>query len=315
MPKSKKAKLQDEVPDEESDEEEDGSESSISTEVVQADFEAFAPIEGDFGGIRSLLQQLLLKAPVNVNELTEVIIQQSDIGCVHKVATDEDAQQGEDAMETDEDVYGLVTIVDLKSDEKECIRQLKAMLRKRYGEISSKSPLSEKAKAAFDQLWKSEKAKRVGWIINERLVNIPFQIAVPSFESLLEELDASNTKFDQFLAILKIHKMNTSGDSGASASASGGDAGQKGRKSGKKRNKRKDGQNIDMVVYANSEEELLFEECDCSFDYCVSNETEGGVLGDRLTEDGSYKPYRRVIMFDRASLENFLTKLKSVEND
>lgn len=59
---------------------------------------------------------------------------------------------------------------------------------------------------------------------------------------------------------------------------------------------------------------IFLQECDCSFDYSVSSEVEGGSWGERSTDDGSYKPYRRVVLFDREAFGKFLNKLKALAN-
>lgn len=41
---------------------------------IQVDFEGRNPTDGDFHGIRQLLQQLFLKAHINLSELADIII-------------------------------------------------------------------------------------------------------------------------------------------------------------------------------------------------------------------------------------------------
>lgn len=52
---------------------------------IQVDFEGRNPIDSDFHGIKQLLQQLFLKAHINLSELTDLIISQNYVGSVVKV--------------------------------------------------------------------------------------------------------------------------------------------------------------------------------------------------------------------------------------
>uniref|UniRef100_A0A8D1MPQ3 BRCA2 and CDKN1A-interacting protein n=1 Tax=Sus scrofa TaxID=9823 RepID=A0A8D1MPQ3_PIG len=71
--------------DEDSDEGED-EEDEIINEEVNIEFEAYSISDNDYDGIKKLLQQLFLKAPVNTAELTDLLIQQNHIGSVIKKA-------------------------------------------------------------------------------------------------------------------------------------------------------------------------------------------------------------------------------------
>lgn len=53
---------------------------------IQVDFEGRNPIDSDFHGIKQLLQQLFLKAHINLSELTDLIISQNYVGSVIKVS-------------------------------------------------------------------------------------------------------------------------------------------------------------------------------------------------------------------------------------
>jgi len=52
---------------------------------IQVDFEGRSPVDADFHGIKQLLQQLFLKAHVNLSELAELFIRQNYVGSVVKV--------------------------------------------------------------------------------------------------------------------------------------------------------------------------------------------------------------------------------------
>ena len=76
---------EDEVEEEdEDDSDEEDEEDEVVNEEVNIEFEAYSISDNDYDGIKKLLQQLFLKAPVNTAELTDLLIQQNHIGSVIK---------------------------------------------------------------------------------------------------------------------------------------------------------------------------------------------------------------------------------------
>ncbi|MBZ3888947.1 BRCA2 and CDKN1A-interacting protein [Sciurus carolinensis] len=69
--------------DEDSEEEQDEADEVVDEEV-NVEFEAYSISDNDHAGIKKLLQQLFLKAPVNTAELTDLLIQQNHIRSVIK---------------------------------------------------------------------------------------------------------------------------------------------------------------------------------------------------------------------------------------
>lgn len=57
----------------------------ILFQSIDVEFEGRSPEITDFHCIKQLLQQLFLKAPVNLSDMTSVLIHQSKIGSVIKV--------------------------------------------------------------------------------------------------------------------------------------------------------------------------------------------------------------------------------------
>ena len=76
---------EDEVEEEDEDDsdEEEDEEDEVVNEEVNIEFEAYSISDNDYDGIKKLLQQLFLKAPVNTAELTDLLIQ-NHIGSVIK---------------------------------------------------------------------------------------------------------------------------------------------------------------------------------------------------------------------------------------
>ena len=78
---------------------------------IQVDFEGRNPQDPDFHGIKTLLQQLFLKAHVDLSSLTDLIISQNYIGSVVKQSQDEEGSDDEDGDTND--VFGITTVVNI----------------------------------------------------------------------------------------------------------------------------------------------------------------------------------------------------------
>nr|CAD7598402.1 unnamed protein product [Timema genevievae] len=144
---------------------------------IQVDFEGRNPIDSDFHGIKQLLQQLFLKAHINLAELTDLIIGQSYVGSVVKQSEldEDDSDDGTDAN----DVFGITTVVNLTDKQNlECVQQLRTLLI----ELCSEHATDQTNTLVRSLL--GDDTRPVGLLINERFVNIPSQIAVPLLDSL-----------------------------------------------------------------------------------------------------------------------------------
>ncbi|XP_045047552.2 BRCA2 and CDKN1A-interacting protein isoform X3 [Desmodus rotundus] len=135
--------------DEDSDEGED-EDDEVVDEEVNIDFEAYSISDNDHDGIKKLLQQLFLKAPVNTAELTDLLIQQNHVGSVIKGT--------------------------------QCAEQIKELVLSRCQQNCEKS--------VVDQLGEllSDAAKPVGLLLSERFINVPPQVALPMHQQLQKEL-------------------------------------------------------------------------------------------------------------------------------
>nr|BAG65330.1 unnamed protein product [Homo sapiens] len=135
--------------DDDSDKEKD-EEDEVIDEEVNIEFEAYSLSDNDYDGIKKLLQQLFLKAPVNTAELTDLLIQQNHIGSVIK------------GTQCVEQIQELVLRFCEKNCEKSMVEQLDKFL--------------------------NDTTKPVGLLLSERFINVPPQIALPMYQQLQKEL-------------------------------------------------------------------------------------------------------------------------------
>lgn len=76
----------------------------------QVDFEGRNPQDPDYHGIKTLLQQLFLKAHIDLGGLTDLIISQNYVGSVVKQSEEIDESDDEDSVN---DVFGITTVINV----------------------------------------------------------------------------------------------------------------------------------------------------------------------------------------------------------
>lgn len=136
---------------------------------------------------------------------------------------------------------------------------------------------------------------KLGFLINERFINIPAQISVPLLENLSKEITRASTKkqkysFTHYIMLIKFYRKDP------------------------KQNK-KNINNIDELIYSNVEEEILCEKCVTNFEYSVQNETDTGLSGNWTESDKTLIPYRKLVLFDAEKLNEIIDSIKEVTAD
>ncbi|ELW62220.1 BRCA2 and CDKN1A-interacting protein [Tupaia chinensis] len=165
--------------DEDSEEEED-EEDEVVDEEVNIDFEAYSISRNDYDGIKKLLQQLFLKAPVNIAELTDLLIQQNHIGSVIKQTNV--SEDSDDDMDKDE-IFGFISLLNLtKKKGTQCAEQIKELILS-YCEKNCEKSMVEQLDTVLN-----DTTRPVGFLLSERLINVPPQIALPMHQQLQKEL-------------------------------------------------------------------------------------------------------------------------------
>merc|ERR1712168_1127552 len=279
------------------DEDDDGDDDDEAMGVeMNVNFDAQTATDADFHGIKRLLQQLFLKANVNLSALTDVILGQNHVGSVIKQAPLDEDDEDEDEMESDavDEVFGISTVINLTSrltneaksspsEGDKAVKQLVDLLVEKSDKNGG--PVQTKTLQAF----LTDKEKHIGWLLNERFVNIPAQISLPLYDSLRDEMHSAcakgqKFKFDYFLLLSKALK--------------------------EKGTKKKE----DELIFTNGEEELFQEESAFSFAYSVADQ-----LADAETipeggndDDASYEPWRVVMIIPSEKMEVVAKKMTDI---
>ncbi|XP_065183375.1 protein BCCIP homolog [Sycon ciliatum] len=243
----------------------DGEDAGDSGSEIEAVFEGFMPKEGDFHGIKNLLNQLLTGCDVNLSDLADTVLAQPDVSSVLKVG------------DADDEVFGVISPLSLKQHSKkpsiQSLRELILTKCDEFGSVETKARLA----AALGASGKSN----VALLVNERMINLPQELAISLHGALQEDLKEaakadSTYKFDQFVIMCKSVE--------SALRSSKGSTGQK------KKKKKADGASAAAAaessdgneqIFINLEDELFLNHCTCSYSFPLSESTwisrKGGV--------------------------------------
>ncbi|XP_039491202.1 protein BCCIP homolog isoform X1 [Drosophila santomea] len=255
-------------------------------EEVEIDFEGRAPVDPDAQGISQLLQRLFLRAHINCNQMADLIIAQNFIGSVICQCDDEEAESetDDDNMVEDGTVFGITSVLNLTAKKDQpSIAQLRTYILDR-----AKTHASQEVQQQLREILDSEQ-RHVGFLINERFINIPAQISVPLLQSLQQEIEAAKAKkmkfdFGTLLLLVKFY-----------------------RKEAKKGKPAEDN-------YTNAEDELLSDRAKFSFEYSVASETDSGMSGDWLEGDAVMTPYRKLLVLEAKKLPQLIDDIQRFIN-
>jgi len=159
----------------------------LPEEEIQVDFEFFDLVSDDDYPIQTLLKNYLENQIWNLRELSKLLSLQDDIGTAIKV---------------DDNVFGFISVVDMHEHKNlKCIQHIKDYILK----LGPNERLVKKLQNLF-----TDTNTGLGLIVNERVANVPPQLAPHLHTSFFEELkDAQKTNakynFDNYIFISTIH--------------------------------------------------------------------------------------------------------------
>uniref|UniRef100_A0A1A9WML6 Protein BCCIP homolog n=1 Tax=Glossina brevipalpis TaxID=37001 RepID=A0A1A9WML6_9MUSC len=250
-------------------------------EEIQIEFEGRTPTDPDCHGICQLLRRVFLKAHLNCMQMAELIIAQNFVGSViSQCESDEIESDMDDDMCDDGTIFGITTVLNITAKKNiPCIEQLREFVLRKAEKHATDAVLKHLRDILNDE------NRSIGYLINERFINIPTEISIPLLENLDKEIckaQQKGMKFD-FVYILMIIKLY--------------------RKEAKKGKSSQD-------FYTNAEEELLVEKSINSFEYSVVDESDMGMAGEWLETDTNLVPYRKIIIFDAKQLPNLIIDIR-----
>lgn len=257
---------------------------------VDINFESHPPIEDDLNGIATLMRQTLLQF-VDCYSIARYLIHHKDLTQVIAQEEPEEENTSEDD-EPDNDIYGVCSIVELpigkgektEDDFIECRKQLLKFIR-------DKCP---KFKDFLESLKDGANAK-IGLVINERYINLPPQLSLPTLKTLTKSID--EFRYTHLVFISKILLKSRDSDTKLQSKKS---------KSGQTSSS-----DAEPLIFINPEEEIISENADYFSDIDVSaqcDENASWLFGS----DMKYIPHRRILVLD---FKNWPKILKSLEKE
>ncbi|XP_016065993.1 PREDICTED: BRCA2 and CDKN1A-interacting protein, partial [Miniopterus natalensis] len=252
---------------------------------VNVEFEAYAISDNDYDGIKKLLQQLFLKAPVNTAELTDLLIQQNHIGSVIKqTAVSEDSDDDMD----EEEIFGFISLLNLTERKgTQCAEQIKELILSCCAKNCDKSVVEQLDKLLNDA------TRPVGFLLSERFINVPPQIALPMHQQLQKELaeaHRTNKPCGKCYFYLLISKTFV--------------------EAGKSNSKKKSSQRKAELMFANAEEEFFYEKAVLRFSYSVQEESDTCLGGRWSFDDVPMKPLRTVMLVPCDKMSEIMDELR-----
>uniref|UniRef100_A0A8C3IY16 BRCA2 and CDKN1A interacting protein n=1 Tax=Chrysemys picta bellii TaxID=8478 RepID=A0A8C3IY16_CHRPI len=274
--------------DSDSEQGDSASEEEEISEEVNVEFEAHSISDNDYDGIKKLLQQLFLKAPVNTAELTDILIQQNHIGSVIKQA--EVQEESDDEEEEEDEVFGFISLLNLTERKgTQCAEQIKELILSLCEKNCDQSMVEQLDKLLNDT------TKPVGFLLNERFINVPPQIALPMHQQLQKELaetQRTNKPCGKCYYYLLISKTFT----------------ETAKRSSKKRGEST--QQKEELMFANAEEEFFYEKALLKFSYSVQEESDTCLGGRWSFDDVPMKPLRTIMLIPSDRMNAIMDKLK-----
>ncbi|TPX32901.1 hypothetical protein SmJEL517_g04069 [Synchytrium microbalum] len=270
-------------------------------ELIDVDFDFYNPKDIDYHGLKSLLGQTFANDShlVNVGDMAELIISQPNVGTTVKAKDNLDP-------------YAIITVLNLTlHQDKECIKSLREYIL----EKAQDTPASTKFTSVLN-----DTKHHVGLIINERLINMPPQVALPAFKMLMEEVqwaveDDQPFDFEYFITISKTYREVESELDGPAEGASQKQPidvkGKKRKVSSTKSAAATPSAKKDEIFYFHTEDEIFEKKCEAYFDYTFEKEAQVSDSRRVFLEMG-IDPARRVFLFHRNVLPEVMADLELV---
>lgn len=246
---------------------------------VDVSFESHPPIESDLDGITTLLKQTLLQF-VDCKALANYLIELKNTTQIIALESPDEENIDQDD-EPDDDIYGVTSVINLPSKKSDDEPHLEH--RKKLAKF-----LGDKCPTIKDLLGKDDASNQLSLIINERFINLPPQLALPTLQELSQHIENSS----HLVFIAKILQKSKDRDT----------------KLPSKKVKVPDGQSDEHLIYINSEEEIIFENCDSYEDIDVSYMCDDNVAWS-FDNDTKYNPYRRIMVVHKSKWPTILNSL------
>ena len=191
-------------------------------------------------------------------------------------------------MDEDE-IFGFISLLNLTERKgTPCAEQIKELILGLCEKNCEKRTVEE-----LDRLF-NDTSRPVGFLLSERFINVPPQIALPMHQQLqkeLAEVRRTNKPCGKCHFYLLISK--TFVEAGKSNSK-----------------KKQSNQKKEELMFANAEEEFFYEKAILKFNYSVQEESDTCLGGRWSFDDVPMKPLRTVMLIPGDKMNEIMEKLK-----
>lgn len=193
-------------------------------------------------------------------------------------------EEDDETDSDDDDVYGIISLISLSDKvNEECIKQIKNILLSRIPKDNNISVVLKNTSV------------NVGLVVNERFVNLPPKISLPSYQQLLNDLKTAKEiknnpdfKLSWFLIVCKIKKMRESKQKKVATSG-------------------------ETIIYINAEDEIFDEFAEHKYEYSVADQCDDSALGGDWEDDQHlFEPFRKILLL---STDNYYKAIDRLENE
>ncbi|XP_004625787.1 BRCA2 and CDKN1A-interacting protein [Octodon degus] len=211
--------------------------------------------------------------------------QGAHVRCDEEEEEGEMEEEDEDSEDSDEEEDGDDEIVD---EGTQCAEQIKELILSCCEKNCEKSMVEQLDKLLNDT------TKPVGFLLSERFINVPPQIALPMHQQLQKELaEAHKTNKPCGKCYFYLFVSKTFVEVGKTNSK-----------------KKWNNQKKDELMFANAEEEFFYEKAVLKFNYPVQEEGDTCLGGRWSFDDVPMKPLRTVMLIPHDKMNEIMDKLK-----
>lgn len=285
------------------------------------EFDAVKPVQDDYHGVRCLLKQLVRKANVDLSGLSDLILAQpvstvvkimedgQDQEAVSKkeeaakkpakpaaaaagagVAEDAEEEEEEGPAEDKDSIYAVMSCFDLQDSKRPaCVQGLLSYFLSNCAD--------KEKRAAIESVLSKQRAV---FLINERFINMPTQLAVPLLQTLQQDLEAQAGHAPQYyFMVCKAYIAHDDSDD----EDEDGNSGKKRKQPAHPRKRYKPAPREDLT-YTNDEDEMFVGAAEHSFTFALPAE-EG---------DTKMKLFRTVALVSAAAFGETVAALQAALN-
>eukprot|EP00842_Homolaphlyctis_polyrhiza_P003734 jgi/Hompol1/4361/HPOL_003595-RA len=269
--------------DDDDDDDDDDEDDEDEVDTINVDFDFNDIKEIDFHGIKTLLNQVFGAdiEQLDASAIADLLIEQKHIGSTTKA-------------DGSLDPYALLT-------KTPCVKQITDY-------ILSKTKKNADAHSQLSSV--IAKSSGVGFVISERLINMPPQIAPPMFKMLLEEIewaveDGKPFKFEYLIFISKIYReVESSIDQEMAEQEASGSAAPATKKSKKTK------QDDQLAFYFQPEDEVIEKHAELSVEFKLPQQQSSD--SRRAFHEVGIAPSRRIFLVKFAKMPHILKEIQTL---